>query len=106
MEANQAIEELRVSREQLQEQMHNLQEELATARELVSSDAIRLRESELESLQEELKAEREILKHLQLQSTTDDETSVVSEDETCISSFDFQDMLEEAWEGLPAVDDE
>ena len=101
------LDEVRNSRDELRGVVRRLEHDLVLAKSTESADAIRVRERELATLQEELEAEREILNHLKLQvrSNERDTQPATSEDETCISSFDFQDTLEKALEGLPSIDD-
>lgn len=67
---------------------------------------LREREAELEQLRRELTTERLVLQSLRVDDNDTDELPQPApvEDDTCISSLDFHEMLAEALEALPAVD--
>lgn len=80
----------------------------AVASDEEANAALQDREDELKRLTEELKTERRILDQLKIdiQPAISRPPLQPVEDDSCISSFDFQEVLEEALESLPTIDDE
>ena len=77
------------------------------ARLLAEAEAdLRRREEELERLHQDLSTERSVLQALTVDVVEGESAPQPSlvEDETCISSLDFHDMLTRALDALPAVD--
>ena len=69
---------------------------------------LRQREEELDQLRRELLVEHNVLRNLHQEIAIPESAAdrQVEEDETCISSLDFHDLLEEALESLPVIEDE
>ena len=110
--AEATVSELRDENKALRSQVEELSAQLERTKQLVESDALRARESELDRLKSELATEREILGKLKLDTYTGapsdeiQQTRSFVEDDTCIASFDFQEILEEAMEDLPSIEEQ
>ena len=101
---------LRSQFDELKARAETLERDLAETRSLLNDkESLRQREVQLETMQRELALERQILHELQL--GVDSSADAVgepnkSEEDNVITSFDFQDVLEEALDGLPSIKDD
>jgi|GEM_PF-4135721 len=106
-------EETRALQKELEEskvRAEALEREVAETTELLNDkESLRQRELQLETLQRELALERQILHELQLgvaPNADPNRDTLAPEEESVISAFDFQDVLAEALEGLPSIDED